>query len=99
MQKMLSMLRRGVVLALSCYEFAIAITTSLLVDNHFRLCQRANIYMESGKESMAATCIQVRPSSIVSSQDNDHSKARRVHVYLSPNMLQRGKLGRQHQQN
>ena len=32
MQKMLSMLRRGVVLALSCYEFTIAIMTSLLVD-------------------------------------------------------------------
>ena len=87
MQKMLSMLRRGVVLALSCYEFAIAIMTSLLVDNYFRVCQRAYIYMERGKESMVAIRIQVRPSGIVSSQDNDHSKAGRVHVYSSPNIL------------
>ena len=87
MQKMLSMLRRGVVLALSCFEFAIAMMTSLIIDNHFRVCQRAYISMKRGKESMVASCIRVRPSGIVSSRDNDHSKARRVRVYSSPNIL------------
>lgn len=35
MQKMLSMLRKGVVLALSCFDFAIAIVTSLTIDQSF----------------------------------------------------------------
>ena len=55
--------------------------------------------MERGKESVVAICIQVRPGGILFSQDNDHYKARRIRVYSGPNILTRGKLGRQHQQN
>lgn len=67
MQKMLSMLRRGVVLALSCFEFAIAIVTSLTIDNRFCVCKRASADMDRRKESMVSICIQVRPGDIVSS--------------------------------
>ena len=67
MQKMLSMLRRGVVLALSCFDFAIAIVTSLTDSSLTSL--RCNGQEERFRGGGLAS--RLRHGGILSSQGND----------------------------